>query len=131
MNAAAIAVLLDALAKTIGPRSASPVEAVGGGRLEVVVDRRQRLSVRRAVGKAARAGPGRGDDQVRRRRQISVQPRADLDVLGVAALDLGEAPHRHPPPIVWSREEVPVRHRVAEYRVGDVVRRQPETVDAQ
>ena len=49
----------------------------------------------------------------------------------LAALDLGEPPHRHPAPTVLGGEEVPVGHRLAHHRVGDVVGGQPEAVDRQ
>src|SRR5439155_6377480 len=48
-----------------------------------------------------------------------------------ARTHLGEAPDRDPAPALLRREEVPIGHGVAEGRVGDVVRCQPEGGDLQ
>ena len=108
-----------------------PVEGVGIGPHIALVGRGQRRSVRRGVHEAVLVGVCGRHDEVRGRGQVPVQARAGLDTLGLALLDLGEAPHRDAAPAVLGREEVPVGHRLAEHRVGDVVRRQPETVDPQ
>src|SRR5207244_4384247 len=48
-----------------------------------------------------------------------------------ALADLGEPPHWYAPPTLFGGEEAPVRHRLAEGGVGDVVGAQTERVDGQ
>ena len=64
-------------------------------------------------------------------RQIAVYTHARRHVGVSRILDAGVAPDIQFPPFrVRGREEVPVVHRLAEHRVGDVVRCQPEGLDA-
>ena len=45
--------------------------------------------------------------------------------------DVGEPPDGHVRPVPLCRKEVPVAHRIAHQRVGDVVRGEAEAVDAE
>jgi hypothetical protein len=69
--------------------------------------------------------------QVARGRQVAVHALALLDFFAGGRRDGRETPDRHPRPAVLSREKVPVVHRVAHYRIRDVVRGEAEGIDGQ
>ena len=83
------------------------------------------------ITEATGVDPAGLDEQVTRRRVVPVQPIADFHTVGARLRNFGESPQRHQPPTRTGREELPVAKRVAEHRVGDVVRGQPDTINAQ
>ena len=98
------------------------VALVGAGELR---------AVRRAVAeRPLRDAVGR-HDQVRGHRQVAEDPLALGQLVVRRARDIGEAPHGDAALPLGRGEEVPVAHRLAEGRVGDVVGCQAELVDGQ
>ena len=99
-----------------------PVGVVGG---------REVGPVGSGVDEAALVDPVGRDHEVPRHREVAEHAHPFGNVVAGRADDIAEAPHRDPAPAGLGGEEVPVRHRVAEHAVGDVVRGQAERVDAQ
>ena len=98
------------------------VAVVGGGQLGARGGGIDEVGLARAV---------RADDQVRGRRQVAEYAGPLGHAVGLAGGHVGEAPDRHPGPALLGREEVPVAHRLAHHRVGDVVGGQAEGIDAE
>jgi hypothetical protein len=86
-----------------------------------VVCRRKGRPMRRCVDEPVRVDARGSHDEVRRGGQIAEHARADLKRVVLAGCHLGEAPHRDAAPALLDTEEAPVRHRLPEHRVGDVV----------
>ena len=114
--------------------SASRVDRVDGIGLDVavaLVGRWQRGPVRGGVDESLLVDAVWDDQQVAGARQVAVDADALRQVGVPRLLDVGVAPDVELSPVrVRGGEEVPVVHRFAEHGVGDVVRGQPERLDA-
>ena len=108
------------------------IDGVGLDVAVTLVGRRQLGTVRRGVEEALLIDAGRDDHQVAGARQVAVDPNTFRHAGMPGLLDVGVTPDvQLPPARVRRREEVPVVHRVTEHGVGDVVRGQPERLDAE
>ena len=109
-----------------------PVEGVGAARQVAVVGGGQRRFVRRGVDEPGAVGVGRGDDADARTTADTRRGGCPASTPSASLLSTSAKPHVGTRPQPSSaREEVPVGHRLAEDRVGDVVRGHPEGVDPQ
>ena len=87
--------------------------------------------MRGEVREAGSRDVARRDDEVARHRQVAIEALPNLNAVALGGDYVGETPNRDAAPAVFVREEVPVRHEVAEGRVADVVGREAESINAQ
>ena len=86
----------------------------------------------RAVDKTIRVHPIRLHDQMRCRGQVAIKALAHRKALNRAGRHRGKAPNGdHAPPRIGRGEEFPVVHRLAEHRVGHVVRGECKVLNVQ
>jgi hypothetical protein len=108
------------------------VEGQAGDPHVAVVGGRELRPVRRRVDEVERVGAVRLHDEVGSWRQVPEDPRPLRHSVRLAGYHVGEAPDRHPrPAVLIDREELPVVHRLAHHRVGDVVGGEAEGVDTE